>query len=109
MKNFVQCGDRITTVAPYAVSAGGGALVGSMFGVALNDAANGAEVVLMTEGVFNLAKVSTEAWTRGAKIYWDNTAKLVTSVSTSNTLIGVAADVTVNPSATGPVRLGIVA
>ncbi|MCB1470839.1 MAG: DUF2190 family protein, partial [Rhizobiaceae bacterium] len=33
-----------------------------------------------------------QAWTAGAKIYWDDTNKRTTNVATSNTLIGVATE-----------------
>jgi predicted RecA/RadA family phage recombinase len=52
-----------------------------------------------------VAKVSAQAWTVGAPIYWDDTAKLFTTTSTSNTLAGVAVAAAANPSATGRVRL----
>ena len=109
MKNFIQCGDRIQVPAPYDVLSGAGALVGSMFGVAVTDALSGADVVLAMEGVFNLKKTSAQAWTVGAKIYWDNSAKEATTVSSGNTLIGVATAVAANPTSTGYVLLGIVA
>ena len=41
-------------------------------------------------GVIDLAKVASQAWTAGAKVYWDNTAKRATNVASGNTLIGVA-------------------
>lgn len=90
MKNFIQEGETLTLAAPYAVSAGGGALVGSIFGVAQDTLANGVEGEFQLEGVFELTKVGSQAWTVGVKIYWDNTAKVCTTVSMSNTLIGVA-------------------
>ena len=34
--------------------------------------------------------MASQAWTAGAKIYWDNTAKRATNVASGNTLIGVA-------------------
>ena len=105
MKNFIQPGEEITLVAPYALTSGQGMLVGSIFGVASNDAASGANVEARLEGVFLLAKLNAEAWTQGALIYWDNTNKWCTIVPTSNKLIGVATAVAVNPSATGYVRL----
>ncbi len=43
-------------------------------------------------GVFDLTKVGSQAWTVGAKVYWDDTNKRTTSVATSNTLIGVATE-----------------
>lgn len=90
MKNFVQAGDTLTLTAPYAVTSGQGALVGSLFGVAAGDVANGAEGEFKTTGVFDLTKIGSQAWTVGARIYWDDTNKRTTNVATSNTLIGVA-------------------
>ena len=105
MKNFIQDGRTITLAAPYTVSSGGGLLVGSIFGVASNDATSGADVEARTEGVFSLAKTSAQAWTVGQLIYWDDTNKVATSVLTGNKLIGTAVAVASNPSSTGLVRL----
>lgn len=105
MKNFVQRGDVLSLTAPYAVAAGAGLLVGSLFAVATSAADNGAAVEGALTGVYDLAKVSAQAWTAGAKIYWDDTAKNCTTTSSGNTLIGVAALAAANPSATGRVRL----
>ena len=105
MKNFVQRGEIITLTAPYDVAAGAGLLVGAIFGVATSSALSGATVEAAACGVFELAKTSAQAWTVGAKVYWDDAAKLCTTVNTSNTLIGVAVAAAANPSATGLVRL----
>ncbi len=56
MKNFVQKGETLTLTAPYAVNSGGGALVGSIFGVAAADYANAAEGEFQVCGVFDLTK-----------------------------------------------------
>lgn len=90
MINFVQDGDTVTLLAPYDVEPGAGLLVGSLFGVASNRAASGAEVEAGTEGVFDLKKKASQAWTQGVKVYWDDTNKEVTSTASGNTLIGVA-------------------
>lgn len=90
MKNYVQEGNIITVAAPYAVASGAGALVGTLFGVAQTAAASGEQVPLVVRGVFTLPKAASQAWTVGAAIYWDNTAKVCTTVTTSNTLIGKA-------------------
>jgi predicted RecA/RadA family phage recombinase len=90
MKNYVQDGDTIVVSAPYALTSGQGALVGTMFGVARADAANGADVALKTRGVFDLTKAGSQAWTVGAAIYWDNAAKNCTTTVGTNTKIGVA-------------------
>lgn len=105
MKNYIQPGDNITLAAPYDVPAGGGALVGTVFGVAQAAAASGADVVLVRRGVFEMAKTSAQAWTVGAKIYWDNTNKVCTTAASGNTVVGAAAAAAANPSATGMVLL----
>ncbi len=89
MKNYLQEGDVITVAAPYALASGDGALVGSLFGVATNAAANGANVELLIEGVVKLTTLSTDTGTVGTKMYWDNTNKRATITATSNSLIGV--------------------
>lgn len=90
MKNYVRAGAQVSVAAPYDVASGGGALVGSLFGVAVHSAASGAAVELALEGVFDLAKTASQAWTVGAKIYWDDTNKVCTTTASTNKLIGVA-------------------
>jgi len=92
MKNYVQPGSTLTLTAPYAVTSGDGLLVGAIFGVAAGDAASGATVEAALTGVFDLTKIGSQAWTVGAKIYWDDTNKRCTTVATDNTLIGVAVE-----------------
>ena len=92
MKNFVQPGNTITLTAPYAVASGDGLLVGAIFGVAAGSAASGDPVEAALIGVFDITKVGSQAWTVGAKIYWDDTNKRCTTVATDNTLIGVAVE-----------------
>ena len=89
MKNFVQPGDTVTVNAPVAVNSGDGLLVGTLFGVVLSDAAINTNVEMLTKGVVDLPKAAV-AVTQGAKVYWDNAAKNVTTTSAGNTLIGCA-------------------
>lgn len=103
--NLKSVGDNITVPAPAAVSSGDGVLVGALFGIAVADAENGADVVLATRGVYTLPKTSAQAWTVGAKVYWDKANGVATTAASGNTLIGVAAAVAANPSAEGDVRL----
>ena len=65
MRNYIQKGETLTLAAPYAVSSGGGALIGSIFGVAANDYANGEEGEFQVAGVFDLVRESgaSTAWT----------------------------------------------
>ena len=92
MKNFVQPGNTVTLTAPYAVASGDGLLVGSIFGIATGTAALGEPVETALVGVFDITKIGSQAWTVGAKIYWDDTNKRTTSVANSNTLIGAATE-----------------
>ena len=92
MKTYVQPGNTITLTAPYAVASGDGMLVGSIFGVAAGTAAIGESVEAALVGVYELKKLGSQAWAVGDRIYWDNTARQTTKVTTSNTLIGVATE-----------------
>jgi len=104
MKNFVAAGSAITVPAPAAVSSGAGVLVGAIFGVANGSATSGADVVLSVVGVFDLPKAAG-AITLGAAIYWDNSAKAVTTTATDNTRIGAAVAAAGAGDATERVRL----
>jgi len=90
MKNYIQEGDVVTLTAPYAVSSGGGALVGTVFGVAVTDIANGVVGQFQREGVFDITALTTDVIAQGAKVYWDNTNKRVTGTASTNALIGAA-------------------
>jgi predicted RecA/RadA family phage recombinase len=93
MKTYVQPGNTITLTAPHAVAAGDGLLVGSIFGLASGTAALGAAIEAALIGVYELKKLGSQAWAVGDRIYWDNTARQTTKVTTSNTAVGVATEV----------------
>ena len=104
--NQIQAGENITVAAPYDVASGAGAMVGVLFGIVQTTVLSGADVVLATRGVFEINKLSAQAWAVGAAIYWDNTNKrCTTATTTGNLFIGVAVVAAVNPSSTGIVRL----
>lgn len=111
MKNFVQAGDTLVVPAPYDLASGAGAQVGQLFGVAVSAVSQGADVPLKMTGVFDLAKIGSQAWTVGALVYWDNGAKRCTTVAAGNLLIGAAAAAVSNAAAntTGRVRLNGIA
>ena len=107
MKNYVQPGNAIDAVAPSGgVISGKVVILASLIGVAAATVAEGTSFALHTEGVYELDKTSAQAWTVGAKIYWDATNKVATTTASGNTLIGVATAAAANPSDTGFVRLG---
>ena len=89
MKNSIQDGEVLALAAPYAVSSGGGALIGAIFGVAVTTLANGDVGNFQLEGVYTLPKATGAAATLGAKAYWNDTNKNVTATASTNTLIGV--------------------
>ena len=90
MKNFIATGNTLTITAEADIASGAGVLIGSIVGVATGPIANGAEGVINLTGVYDLPKTASQAWTVGAKVYWDNTAKACTTTVGSNTLIGIA-------------------
>jgi predicted RecA/RadA family phage recombinase len=106
-KNFVQKGDVLSLAAPYARNSGQAALIGvGLFGVAVTDLENAETGAFLMEGVFTLAKVEAQAWASiGLAIYWDNSAKNLTTTSGGNTLVGYNTATAANPSTTGTIRL----
>lgn len=89
MKNFIQHGDSLELAAPYDVASGAGALIGAaIFGVAVTTVASGAVGVFALEGVFDLKAKTTDTAAVGAKAYWDDTNKEITTTATSNKLVG---------------------
>ena len=105
MRNYIQAGDTLTLVAPYAVAAGDGALVGAIFGVALSAVANGDSGEFMRCGVFDLTALSTATGSQGAKAYWDNSNKRIDTDSTVGMLVGTLATAKTNGQTTARVLL----
>ena len=89
MDNLIQEGCKVTLTAPYTVVAGAGALVGGVFGVAVDDVTSAAEGVFQTKGVFDLLCVTTDTPAQGDPVYWDNSAKKCTTTAAANTAIGI--------------------
>lgn len=106
MKNYVQPGDVLTLTAPYQRNAGEMALIGAaLIAVANTDIANGANGEWSLEGVFTITALSTDTGSVGAKMYWDNTNKRLTTTSAGNTLVGVLTVAKLNGDTTAQVRL----
>lgn len=105
MRNYVQSGNIVTLAAPAGgVKSGGGVLVGALFGVAAYDADEGVEVETQLVGVFDMPK-ATGAVAAGAKLYWDSTAKNLTTTASGNKLVGAALLAAGSGEATVRVRL----
>jgi predicted RecA/RadA family phage recombinase len=109
-KNYRKSGNMVPLVAfPYARAAGEGVQMGKLFGVAPAAVANGASGEIEPVGVHVLAAVALQAWGDGDALYWDNTAKNVTTAPNAgaNPFIGHAVGTKANNAAatTGQVRL----
>ena len=101
----MQKGENITVTAAAAASSGDIVKIGSMIGIAAGDAAIGDDLDLVTTGVFELPKVSTDAITVGDTVYFKSADGNVTSTASGNTKMGVAVTAAGNPSGTVNVRL----
>ncbi|MEJ0012293.1 MAG: capsid cement protein [Bauldia sp.] len=110
MRNYVQQGDTLLVTAPESTDddggvSGDGVLVGDLFGVAATDFDAGGDVEIMVTGVFDLPKATPEVWAQGARLYWNNSTKRVTTTVGSNTLIGHATAAAGSTATVGRVRL----
>ena len=90
MKNFIGVGNRVTLTAAAATTSGQPVLIGSLFGIAENAAAIGEPLVLVMNGIYDLTKTASQAWTVGQLIYWDVSPSRVTNVVATHKLVGVA-------------------
>lgn len=104
MKNFLGHANDQMLTAPVAVASGGGALVGAIFGVAKVNIAAGQRGPFCLTGKFEFPK-DANAIAEGARVYWDNTAKVVTATAAGNTLIGVCTLAALAATTTVHVRL----
>lgn len=107
MKNFVCCGDTISIVLSATFASGDGILVGTIVGVTKSSGVSGDEVAVALEGVYELPK-ATGAIAVGAKVYWDDTNKNITTTSAGNTLAGNAYKAEISGATTVQVRLNTV-
>ena len=88
-QNFVHEGKVLELTAPRTHLSGTGAIVGSIFGVAINDYTSGdTSCPYAVTGVWDLAKDGS-SFSPGDNVYWDNSGHTVTSTPGSNLLIGV--------------------
>lgn len=108
MNNYVQPGDVVTLTAPAGgVVSGTAYQIGSLFVVAGDDAAAGESFPAYTKGVFTLPKTDggSTAWTEGALLYWDDTAKEVTAVEDTHLICGVAVEAVADGGTSGNVLI----
>lgn len=90
MKNFIQVGNVIDVPAPRAVKSGDAVAIGSIVGVAAMDYSSGAQGQFNVTGVYDFPKTASQAWTVGAKVYWNDTTREMTTTAAEGILAGVA-------------------
>src|SRR4051812_27543457 len=75
-------------------------LIGSLLVVARANAAEAAYFTAAVGGKWTLPKTSSQAWTEGQKLYWDDSTKKLTSAGTAGPLAGVAAAIALSAATT---------
>jgi predicted RecA/RadA family phage recombinase len=108
MNNYVNDGTVVTAVAPRNVSSGEGTLIGAaMFGVATGTFLSTATGEFVVKGRALLTAKTSQAWTQGDRLFWDNTNFWVSKTSTDGIFIGLAAADKGSSAAVGDVNLGV--
>lgn len=102
-KNFIQNGDVIHITAKQAVKSGELVLIGDLATVAITHLAQGETGAMSVAGVWEVAAKSSDNITQGAKVYWDDSEKVVTTTKGSNKAVGIAW--TDSPSSVGTVTV----
>jgi predicted RecA/RadA family phage recombinase len=91
MNNFKHPGDVLDLVAPAGgVTSGQGVIIGEIFVVAAMDADEDDEFRGQVTGVFELAKVGSQAWAIGDAVYWDAANDRASTSPAVGPKIGVA-------------------
>ena len=105
MKIFVQPGLSVPLPMPYDRTSGQGVLVGALFGIVAVDALSGVSAEVAVNGVFDITKEAPLVIAVGARVFWDNTNKRVTTTATGNVAIGHAVVAAASADTTARVRL----
>lgn len=106
MRNFIKRGIGLDLVAPSGgVTAGTGVKIGSIIAIPSITAAEGETFNGDTEGCFEHAAATGQAWALGALVYWDDTNKVFTTSASGNTKAGVAIAPKESAAAVGSVKL----
>lgn len=109
-KNYIASGEQIdlTSAAANTYVSGTPVLVGTKLAIPLRSSTFAGEVIpAQIVGIWDMVKATGAGtnWAQGAIVYWDDTAKKVTGVSSGNTAIGTGALIAAVGDAVGRVRL----
>ena len=105
MKNYVQDGKTITHTPTAAVASGGAVLITALLAVAVAAVAANEAGEFTTEGVYELPKATADDVTIGAQLYWDDSAKNITTVVGTNKPAGKAWAAAANGATTVMVKI----
>jgi predicted RecA/RadA family phage recombinase len=107
MKNWIQKGKAIDipSTPSGGYTAGMFYFYGAIAGVAALTSLVGEPNVLHREGVYQLPKATSEAWTIGQPLYWDVSAGKFTTTAAENVAAGVAVEAALEADTTGKVLL----
>ena len=108
MQNYVQEGEHLTITAAASALSGDPVVLTDRVCIAEHDVASGEDLTVLTEGVVELAKNATQAFTVGEKLYWDVGDKNLTSNSetSANKPIGWSANAYASAETSAAVILG---
>ena len=87
MKNYICTGERMQVILAAIAAAGDVLVIGDKVCIAMTGGVIGDTIVVMNEGVFEIAK-SVGAITQGQKLYFDATALEITTTAAGNTFAG---------------------
>jgi predicted RecA/RadA family phage recombinase len=108
-KNYVQPGRLLTVPAPTGGAVSGApVLIGSLFGVAQHDAAEGADLEILTEEVVELPKATPLAIDLGDRLFWNTTDSVLDKTATAQLCVGVAVVAAASADTLVRVKLGAV-
>jgi len=86
----IQQGAMVDYTATATIANGDVVPLADSIGIALDDAVSGDVISLELEGVFEITATTLDAIAFGVVLYFDTTARTVTTTATANTLAGRA-------------------
>ena len=108
-KSYIQPGRVLTVPAPTGGAVSGApVLIGALFGVAQNDALEGADLEILTEEVVELPKATPLAIDLGDRLFWNTGDGVLDKTATAQVCVGVAVVAAASADAVVRVKLGAV-
>jgi len=108
-KTYIQPGRVLTVPAPTGGALSGAPLlIGSLFGVAQHDAAQGQDLEILTEEVVELPKATPLAIDLGDRLFWNTGDGVLDKTATAQVCVGVAVLPAASADTAVRVKLGAV-